>query len=195
MAYEGKPSSAFADMPIVQEHIHLAASELVTRMLVRFTESIEFGLKHSSYLHFDSPLEVLFYVWWEMAATLDQRLNDEVEIYPQQEVTLGDRLYRLDFMIRPSNPILAASKHWTPLAVEVDGHAFHERTKEQVTLRDQRDRALQVAGWKVFHFSYSEFVNNPFMCVEEVRGFAIDNFNRASTRQVVEESVRRRGEA
>ena len=55
-----------------------------------------------------------------------------------------------------------------PLAVEIDGHTFHEKTLEQVTRRNRRDRDVQIAGYTVMHFSYSELVRDPMACAAEV---------------------------
>jgi hypothetical protein len=64
------------------------------------------------------------------------------------------------------------------IAVELDGHDFHERTKEQVKLRDRRDRVLQRHGWIVLHISGSELVREPqvealkevWLCSEDQMG-------------------------
>lgn len=45
---------------------------------------------------------------------------------------------------------------------------YHERTRAQVRHRDRRDRDLQAAGWRLMHFSGSEFHRNPAKCVDEV---------------------------
>jgi hypothetical protein len=56
----------------------------------------------------------------------------------------------------------------SPIGVELDGHTFHEKTLEQVTYRNQRDRALQQIGWRVYHFSFAEFTKNPRESILEV---------------------------
>lgn len=177
MAYEMKPGTAYLDIPVVREHFDLAAQTLVNQTLSRFVSTTRFALRQTE---FQSPLEVLFYIWWDMVCALDQHHLFDLDLCPQEDVILADRLYRLDFLIRPANPKVASHPQWTPLAVEVDGHAFHERTPDQVMERDQRDRALQVAGWKVFHFSYREFTSRPAACIEEVRAFAVRRFTRAN---------------
>ena len=58
------------------------------------------------------------------------------------------------------------------IAVELDGHDFHEKTKAQVAYRNRRDRDLQSAGWTIFHFSGSELFREPCNCVREVMDFA-----------------------
>jgi very-short-patch-repair endonuclease len=54
------------------------------------------------------------------------------------------------------------------IAVELDGYEFHERTREQVTLRDRRDRVLQRHGWIVLHISGSELVRTNVEALKEV---------------------------
>lgn len=40
--------------------------------------------------------------------------------------------------------------------VECDGHAFHERTKEQAQRDRSRDRAVQGRGWRMIRYTGSE---------------------------------------
>lgn len=47
------------------------------------------------------------------------------------------------------------------IAIELDGHDFHERTKEQATRDKKRDRALVSAGWSVLRFTGSEVIKAP----------------------------------
>lgn len=54
------------------------------------------------------------------------------------------------------------------LAIEVDGHDFHERTKAQAQRDRSRDRALIAAGWTVLRFTGSEVHYNASGCVAEV---------------------------
>lgn len=110
----------------------------------------------------ESPLEAVFLVWWE-ASFFGRTM---FHLKTQHEISIpGVRVFRADFAVWP-----AAMDTWNdiPLLVEVDGHAFHEKTKEQVTYRNERDRALQVAGYDVLHFSYSEVTQHPAKCVDDV---------------------------
>lgn len=50
------------------------------------------------------------------------------------------------------------------IVLEVDGHAFHERTKEQATRDKARDRLLQSRGYKVFRFTGSDVWKDAFGC-------------------------------
>lgn len=106
----------------------------------------------------ESPLEAAFVAWW---ITLSKYFD--LQLHRQIPVIAATRSYRLDFVFRP-----VASEVASMVAVEMDGHDFHERTKEQVTYRNQRDRDLQSEGWTVFHVSGSEFNANPEAAVMDV---------------------------
>ena len=82
---------------------------------------------------------------------------------PQLPVELDGRSYRVDFAFVPQ-----AGCGCPPFAIELDGHDFHERTKEQAKRDKERDRAFQRAGWTVVSFSGSEVWADPFRCVREV---------------------------
>ena len=107
----------------------------------------------------ESPAEAVFLAWWR--ALTGWYTAAPVEIEAQTPVVVDDRRYRLDFTF-----VVAGLR--TTVAVEIDGRDFHERTPEQVTYRDQRDRALAAAGWRVLHFSYAELVAAPHLVVDEV---------------------------
>jgi very-short-patch-repair endonuclease len=119
----------------------------------------------------ESPLEAIFYLWWVVAASVNG-WEGELGVKPQHEVEVGGNRYRLDFAViwpHANNKVIAPL-----IAVELDGHDFHERTKDQVIRRNQRDRELQAAGWTVLHFSGSELVKEPWKCVAEVHDRAMD---------------------
>jgi very-short-patch-repair endonuclease len=108
----------------------------------------------------ESPLEAVFWIWW---ITLEALMTDKdfgFALEPQHEVECEGVRYRLDFAV-PEYKV----------AIELDGHEFHERTKEQVAYRNQRDRLLQAAGWSVFHYSGSELYRNQVNCVSSVIAF------------------------
>lgn len=137
----------------------------------------------------ESPLEAVFLAWFMcMARTYPGSLfSPSLNLLPQHTLQLGDKRFRLDFRVtvdREADSSLAEKTRVAlPLiAVELDGHDFHERTKEQVAARNERDRLLTAAGWTVFHYSGSELYRDPSRCVEEVIRHAIDayqNWNEA----------------
>jgi hypothetical protein len=190
MAYQGKSSSEFADVELVRRHLEAAADFVADATRQAFREWVEATLRRSVSLQFDSPLEALFWVWWVGVAQI-ARVDDMLMLSPQHEVAVGDRLYRVDFLVRPVDGALESRREWVPIAVEVDGHEFHERTPAQVALRDSRDRALQAAGWRVFHFSFREFTSAPVDCMTEVVAFARNQWNRASMARYIAERAER----
>ena len=86
--------------------------------------------------------------------------NDGALIYPH--VCIGP--YEIDFLIlhRDSNKVLH------PIAVECDGHQFHEKTKQQAEYDKRRDRYLALHGMVVFRFTGTEIKRDPGKCAEEL---------------------------
>lgn len=145
------------DTDFVQEHIHRALDDLRAHMLSMFDYMV---IERS---RAESPLEAAFEIWWHIM-TLQRTYEYALE--PQLDVVVGDERFRLDFIVERAGSILKDGAI-LKLAIELDGHEFHERTKEQVELRNRRDRLLTAAGWRLLHFSGSEFHRDPFRCVEE----------------------------
>lgn len=84
----------------------------------------------------------------------------------QHEVAVAGHNYRLDFAIISWERGQRDYAH--RVAIEVDGHDFHERTKEQAARDRSRDRALTAAGWLVIRFTGSEVWRDPVACVAQV---------------------------
>lgn len=84
---------------------------------------------------------------------------DCIDLFVQHELRIEERSVRLDF---------ALVGRGVRLAIEVDGHDFHERTKEQAERDRSRDRALQRAGWTVLRFTGREVNRDAARCVAEV---------------------------
>lgn len=59
-----------------------------------------------------------------------------------------------------------------PLVVEVDGHDFHERTKEQAEHDRRRDRLMIESGATVLRFTGREVWRNARACADEVLTYA-----------------------
>lgn len=57
------------------------------------------------------------------------------------------------------------------LLVECDGHAFHDKTKEQAARDKSRDRSITAHGLPVMRFTGSEIHKNAFTCAMEVMDF------------------------
>jgi very-short-patch-repair endonuclease len=99
--------------------------------------------------------------------------TNALRIEPQRQ--LGD--YRVDFLTtgavqrfvdggpREGTRELLGSAQ---IIVECDGHDFHDRTKAQARRDKRRDRALQLLGLDVFHYTGSELFEDVFKCAHEV---------------------------
>lgn len=127
-----------------------------------------------------SPLEAAFLAWWLVVA-IDRHYSDDVALHTQPKVYADGEWFRLDFAIVPAqqDTFAQATELHLPIsriAVELDGHDFHERTKEQVAQRDRRDRLLQAAGWRILHFSGAEFHRDPLACVHAAYTAAADSY-------------------
>ncbi len=70
--------------------------------------------------------------------------------------------YRLDFAL------VSRLVPDVRIAIEADGHDFHERTKAQAQRDKSRDRFLVAEGWRVLRFTGSEVFRDAAACVAEV---------------------------
>ena len=55
--------------------------------------------------------------------------------------------------------------------IEIDGHEFHEKTKEQATHDKKRERAIVLSGLTILRFTGSEIVRKCKSCIDEVKQF------------------------
>lgn len=79
------------------------------------------------------------------------------------QVTVGK--HRVDFLFVAEN--FDGGQHIC-VAVECDGHEFHEKTKEQAARDKARDRDLAAAGIIVLRFTGSEIWRDPVGCTDQV---------------------------
>lgn len=86
-----------------------------------------------------------------------------VHIIPQKEVMTKGRKYRLDFLVEC---IMSDKEHL--IAIECDGHDFHEKTKDQAARDKARERNLMIEGYTVVRFTGSEIWRNPVKCSSEI---------------------------
>lgn len=168
-----KPASEFKEMPAVQEHIHLAADMLARYRAADFIDEMNYRLAAGDAgfaegaLEFDSPLEVLFWIWWSAAMRWQVLFREKAALWRHVAIEAQGRHYNIDFVVVSTK----GDTLWPKIGIELDGHAFHEKTLEQVTYRNQRDRALQQAGWHIFHVSWDEFTTNAERVIWEIVEF------------------------
>ena len=174
------------DTPIVKDamyHATVVVSELSgnqyqRRVRERLSPSDLDG--ETEHVHVESPLEATFIVWWTALDWFRRPLK--FILRPQQEITCGDKRYRADFVIdvyeAAARQAASIGHPWIPIVVELDGHEFHEKTKEQIIYRNQRDRALQQHGSRVFHISYEEMQRAGLDSVIEIYSAAEDQLTQ-----------------
>ena len=90
-------------------------------------------------------------------------------VEPQKEIRCLDSKYRVDFLFSltrftPEDK----DRLWGKTVVEIDGHDFHEKTKEQASRDKKRDRDLLSESYFTMRFSGSDVFNNPDGSVEEI---------------------------
>lgn len=71
--------------------------------------------------------------------------------------------YKADFLVW-----FKLGRHVGGVAVECDGHAFHEKSKEQASRDKERDRFFLKAGFPVMRFSGSDIYKDAVACANEV---------------------------
>lgn len=86
---------------------------------------------------------------------------DVLVVVPQAQ--LGP--HRVDFLLQKFEAM--PDRMTASIAVECDGHEFHERTKDQARRDKGRDRAIQALRIPVVRFTGSELWMNPVKCAEE----------------------------
>lgn len=86
--------------------------------------------------------------------------NIGASMFVQAKLRVGGR------HIRRTDALIVA--HQSFLVVELDGHDFHERTKEQARRDKSRDRELQMLGCDVFRFTGSEVWKEPVRPIQEI---------------------------
>jgi very-short-patch-repair endonuclease len=102
-------------------------------------------------------------------------INDEDYWYiagvsNRESVVVRGLKYELDITIKVlarMGPGFVDSMDIVKVDVEVDGHEWHERTKEQAARDRGRDRALALDGWIVVRFTGAEVHCNAAACAKE----------------------------
>jgi very-short-patch-repair endonuclease len=124
----------------------------------RAASNYERSIKSDVNVHnITSPIEQIFLMEWRL---LEVDSKHRVKIRPQHELTLDGRSYRIDFIVDVPDG--------RQIAIELDGHDFHERTKEQATQDRSRERTIVRHGYIIHRFTGSEVYRNSRKCVEEV---------------------------
>jgi very-short-patch-repair endonuclease len=107
---------------------------------------------------------------------LDKSYKDVYPPYPEvnliYEICAGDDKHNIngyipDFELTKEGCCSSNSFTESKFVIEIDGHKWHEKTKEQAARDRQKDRAYLMNGYIPIRFSGSEVYHQPIQCVEE----------------------------
>jgi len=150
-----------------------SASERVGRMLAeRWNTDLYADLCD---LPIKSPIEQLFYIACAALIEADrEKVNpdptrgDDGSCVPSRGFYVIPQFkvgkYALDFHLSQFG---ISSQEFAPVAVELDGHAFHDKNARQRAYEKARDRHLVKSGLRVLHYTGSEVAADPFRCATE----------------------------
>lgn len=119
--------------------------ELLQDVALAFGEDIP---SPKPWLHFDSPLDVDFWLEWH-----HQALNLLYPLSPQYWVK--NREYRMDFAYPPLR-----------VGIELDSYTYHS-DRETFTRDRQRQREIEADGWHIIRFSGDEILADVVKCVKD----------------------------
>ena len=120
----------------------------------------------------ESPIEQLFLIEL-LENTRSYGFNNKLKKigYDFLDLRVQEEIgkYRVDFSLYLNElgktPCKKNVKHFV---IELDGHDFHEKTKEQAKKDKEKDRFLISEGYTVIRFTGSEIYNN---CKDKVKEF------------------------
>lgn len=105
--------------------------------------------------NFGSPIEELFCIVFYMICN---DLDCDYYLFPQSEILTNNNKYIADFEVLEYGCE-------TKILIEIDGHDFHEKTKEQVARDKDREYDLKFEGYDVVRYSGSQIYNDPIKYV------------------------------
>ena len=125
-----------------------------------------------------SPIEQMFYAAVRSLCAINEiQINPYPEFGPTGGVYFPRALwvreqvaverYKVDFMVVFGDEGDAGPR----VAVELDGHQFHDKDKKQRSYEKARDRYLTKVGYTVFHYTGSDVVSDPVRVAREVLVF------------------------
>lgn len=111
----------------------------------------------------------------------------EWKIYPQKNIQIDDKQYRVDFLIE----IKKLNNEIKHVCIECDGHTFHHRNFDQINRDNSRDIDLASKGYVVFHFSSSQIDDFNFdrtveSIVSKINGYAYHDGIRKERQMAIE---------
>lgn len=118
-----------------------------------------------------SPIEQIYYFTYTL---MDYDVNEgkrpSMAILPQHKVEANGNIYYLDFYFDAKTCGYGVDYK---LAIECDGHDFHEKSKKQVAHDNERALNLKMAGYDILRFSGSQIYKEPFKCVLQTMNYIL----------------------
>lgn len=143
------------------------------------------GLDYSECM---SPIEIIFNFAFDLVAYSEDYMG--FFLNPQYEVRSrnGSKAYYLDFAFIASEVegMVSIDNPSFKLAIECDGHDFHEKTKEQVAHDNEREYDLKMQGFDVLRFSGSQIYNHPFRCASQTLDYIIKKIGEVNDGELSE---------
>jgi very-short-patch-repair endonuclease len=133
-----------------------------------------------------SPVEQMFFIEWQYYTDRGLVFSPTARLHLLPQHPVGK--YRLDFALDFFTGIVDCPRDSVYfgreeeifknvllplLGIEIDGHEWHEKTKDQVRLDKERERFLVADGWKILRFSGSEVFKDANNCVREAADCAL----------------------
>jgi very-short-patch-repair endonuclease len=111
-----------------------------------------------------SPVEQIFLMEWKFS---DVERQHKVVLEPQSPIEVGTGTFFLDFLVRST----VSGGEELRVGIEIDGHEFHEKSKEQATRDRRRERQIVESGITLLRFSGSEVVRDARNCIDDIIRF------------------------
>lgn len=146
----GLPSSEFPD----DVEARLASAK------TRIGKDLEREIRAATDRHeIRSPIEAIFLIEWKA-----MRVGEtyELRLAPQRPVVTDRGRFSVDFLVT------SMRDESLNLAIELDGHDFHEKTKKQAASDRARERAIIRQGLTVLRFTGAEIFRSARSCITEV---------------------------
>ena len=115
-----------------------------------------------------SPPEQLFHLEY-LILRVSKRISQAIACEPQKNILTNGNCYWVDFKLSLRDEVFASLPAMVYF-VELDGRAFHDRTRDEFIRERRHLRELQRAGAKVYTFAAEEVFRNVSKCVLETIG-------------------------
>jgi very-short-patch-repair endonuclease len=120
-----------------------------------------------------SPIEQIFNAVLSIYTYEANSLPIYFEIYPQQEIQINGKNYRVDFCCKNFIFNCQYIELSRKIVIECDGYESHH-TKQQRNKDTIRENELKLNGYSVIRFTGSQIYNEPFECFQKSMDFIIE---------------------